>query len=234
MKRFYKDVSVDEVADGWQVSLDGRAIRTQGSKQPQIVPSRVLANALASEWQDQGDKIDPGLFLFRDHADFAIDIVRADRDAAIDKLIGYAETDTLCYRADPEDALYRHQQDRWEPLVEHLEDRFGMRFQRVSGIVHRPQAEETLAALRHHLETLDDFALAGVTAMASLAASLCIALLASEEAVNDPMALWRDANLEEEWQADRWGRDEEAEAVRKRRADDFSAAQAFTMLAATR
>ena len=184
MKRFYKDVSVDEVADGWQVSLDGRAIRTQGSKQPQIVPSRVLANALASEWQDQGDEIDPGLFLFRDHADFAIDIVRADRDAAVDKLIGYAETDTLCYRADPEDALYRHQQDRWEPLVEHLEDRFGMRFQRVSGIVHRPQAEETLAALRHHLETLDDFALAGVTAMASLAASLCIALLASEEAVN--------------------------------------------------
>ena len=147
MKRFYKDVSVDEVDGGWQVSLDGRAIRTQGSKQPQIVPSRVLANALASEWQDQGDKIDPGLFLFRDHADFAIDIVRADRDAAIDKLIGYAETDTLCYRADPEDALYRHQQDRWEPLVEHLENRFGMRFQRVSGIVHRPQAEETLAVM---------------------------------------------------------------------------------------
>ena len=137
MKRFYKDVSVDEVDGGWQVSLDGRVIRTQGSKQPQIVPSRVLANALASEWQDQGDKIDPGLFLFRDHADFAIDIVRADRDAAIDKLIGYAETDTLCYRADPEDALYRHQQDRWEPLVEHLEDRFGMRFQRVSGIARR-------------------------------------------------------------------------------------------------
>ena len=157
------------------------------------MPSRVLADALASEWQDQSEKIDPGLFLFRDHADFAIDIVRADRDAAIDKLIGYAETDTLCYRADPEDALYRHQQDRWEPLVEHLENRFGMRFQRVSGIVHRPQAEETLAALRHHLETLDDFALAGVTAMASLAASLCIALLASDEAVNDPMALWRDA-----------------------------------------
>ena len=38
----------------------------------------------------------------------------------LNKLIGYAETDTLCYRADPEDALYRHQQDRWEPLVEHL------------------------------------------------------------------------------------------------------------------
>ena len=70
--------------------------------------------------------------------------------------------------------------------------------------------------------------------MASLAASLCVALLANDEAVNDPMALWRDANLEEEWQADKWGRDEEAEAVRKKREGDFSAAQVFTTLAASR
>ncbi len=231
MKRFYKNVSVEEVDGGWQVALDDRAIKTQGGKTPQVVPTSILARALADEWDKQGDEIDPQLFLFRDHADFAIDIVRPDRGATIDKLLGYAETDTLCYRADPEDALYRHQQDRWEPLLEHVEGRLDVRFQRISGIVHRPQAEETLAVLRRHLQAQDDFALAGITAMASLAASLCVALLANDDAINDPMALWQDANLEEEWQADKWGRDEQAEAVRKRRADDFSAAQVFTALA---
>ena len=231
MKRFYKDVSVEEVEGGWQVALDGRAIRTQGGQQPQVVPANTLARALAGEWESQGEEIDPELFLFRDHADFAIDIVRPDRKATIEKLIGYAETDTLCYRADPEDALYRYQQERWEPLVEHVEGKFDVRFQRVSGIVHRPQAEETLAALRRHLEAEDDFALAGITAMASLAASLCVALLANDGTIKDPMELWQDANLEEEWQADKWGRDEQAEAVRKKRGADFSTAQLFTALA---
>ncbi|MBX7483206.1 ATP12 family chaperone protein [Qipengyuania qiaonensis] len=230
MKRFYKDVSVGEAQGGWQVSLDGRPVKTQGGI-PQIVPSSALAHALAGEWGEQGDEIDPKRFLFRDHADFAIDIVGADRAAAIAKLIGYAETDTLCYRADPEDALYARQQDVWDPLVQHLEGKLGLRFRRVSGIVHRAQPEDTLSTLRQHLEAQDDFTLAGMTAMASLAASLCVALLANDAAINDPMLLWRDANLEEEWQAEKWGRDEEAEAVRKRREDDFSNAQAFTALA---
>jgi len=233
VKRFYKDVTVEEAEGGWQVALDGRAIKTQGGR-AQVVPSRALAQALAKEWKDQGEEIAPSLFPFRDHADFAIDMVGTDRGAVIRKLIGYAETDTLCYRADPEDALYRQQLEVWEPLVEHVEGKLGLRFQRVSGIVHKPQPEETLAVLRSHLEAQDDFTLAGMTAMASLAASLCVALLANDEAVNDPMALWRDANLEEEWQADKWGRDEEAEAVRKKREGDFSAAQVFTTLAASR
>ena len=230
VKRFYKDVSVAEDAGGWKVELDGRAIKTQGGN-PQVVTSKTLAHALAQEWAEQGEKIDARAFLFRDMADFAIDVVRPDRAATIDKLLGYAETDTLCYRADPEDALYQRQQEQWEPLVARLEETHGVRFQRISGVMHRPQPPETLAALRAHLETLDDFVLSGMVSMASLAASLGIALLANDEAINDPMMLWRDANLEEEWQADQWGREEEAEERRQQRGEDFSAAQVFVMLA---
>ena len=230
VKRFYKEVSVAEDAGGWKVELDGRAIKTQGGN-PQVVTSKTLAHALAQEWAEQGEKIDAKAFLFRDMADFAIDVVRGDRAATIDKLLGYAETDTLCYRADPEDALYQRQKEQWEPLVARLEETHGVRFQRISGVMHRPQPPETLAALRAHLETLDDFVLSGMVSMASLAASLGIALLANDEAINDPMLLWRDANLEEEWQADQWGREEEAEERRQQRGEDFSAAQVFVMLA---
>lgn len=230
MKRFYKEVTVAEDAGGWKVELDGRAIKTQGGNQ-QVVPSRTLAHALAQEWADQGEKIDPKVFLFRDMTDFAIDVVRPDRAATIDKLLGYAETDTLCYRADPEDALYQRQQEQWEPLVAHLEETHGIRFQRISGVMHKPQPPETLRSLRAYLGTLDDFTLSGMVSMASLAASLGVALLANDEAINDPMLLWRDANLEEEWQAEQWGREEEAEERRQQRGEDFSAAQVFVMLA---
>lgn len=230
MKRFYRDVTVDHVDGGWQVALDGRPIRTQLGN-PQVVPTSVMASAMKEEWASQGEKMDPATFLFRDHADFAIDVVRPGRAEAIAKLLAFAETDTLCYRADPADALFKEQQDRWEPLLKHLERTHGIRFHRISGVMHRAQPAETLARLRAHLESLDDFALAGLTAMASLSASLATALLASDAAVNDAQSLWNDANLEEQWQASRWGREAEAEAVRKRRWQDFSTAQVFVTLA---
>ncbi|MGQ7830971.1 ATP12 family chaperone protein [Altererythrobacter sp. Z27] len=222
MKRFYKEVSVAEVPGGWQVTLDGRGIKSMRGA-PQVLPSRALAEALASEWAGQGEDIDPAAFRFRDQADFAIDIVATDPAAAIDTLLGFAETDTLCYRADPDEPLYARQQAEWEPLVSALEQREGIAFTRVSGIMHRPQPPATLSRLRERLEELDHFALAGLQAAASLAASLAIALLALEQA-EDPDVLWRAAGLEEEWQAEQWGRDPQAEEHRARKHADFLAA----------
>ncbi len=229
MRRFYKHVDVAKVDGGWQVTLDGRAIKTQGGR-PQVVPSQALAQALAAEWAEQGEEIDKSRFRFRDHVDFALDIIATGRDEAIDTLLSYAETDTLCYRADPDEPLYARQQEVWEPLLTAVEERLGIRFQRVSGVIHKPQPAATLAGLRDYLAGLDDFTLAGLTAMASLAASLSVALLANDDGANDPLLLWRDANLEEEWQAEQWGREEEAEERRAHKGEAFSAAQVFVRL----
>ena len=103
---------------------------------------------------------------------------------------------------------------------------------RVSGVLHHPQPEASLAALHGRLAALAPFELAGLEAMTKLAASLVTALSAldahHEEA---PLALWRAACLEEEWQADLWGRDAEAEERRARREADFLRACAFARLA---
>ena len=72
---------------------------------------------MAEEWRAQGDEVDSSALPLRDLADYAIDHVQADRTTAIGKLIAYGETDTLCYRADPDEPLYRRQQELWEPLV---------------------------------------------------------------------------------------------------------------------
>ncbi len=229
MKRFYADVAVEPCEGGWRVLLDTRPMKTQLGA-AQVVPSERLAEALAEEWRAQGEEIDPASFPLRDMADFAIDMVRPDRAGTIAKLLAFAETDTLCYRADPDEPLYRRQHEVWEPLVTALEAREGIRIERVSGIVHRPQTGETLAALRERLETMDDFTLAALQAMASLAASLCIGL-AALEADADGVALWDAANLEELWQAELWGADKEAEARREQRKGEFLAAARFAELA---
>ena len=226
MKRFYSEVSVAEVEGGWQVMLDSRALKTQGRQLPQIVPTRAAAELLAGEWRAQGEEIDPKSFVFRDLADFAVDVVQPDKGATVDKLLQYAATDTLCYRADPDEPLYKRQQSVWEPLVSAFEQRHDAKVTRVSGIIARPQPEETMAVLRNRLAGEDAFTLAALVTLASLAASIVVPLAVLDEE-QDMATLFAAANAEEDWQAELWGWDEAAERTRKARLEACEKAAEF-------
>lgn len=229
MKRFYKQVTVEPASDGWKVLLDGRGIKTAG-KRDQVVPTRALAEEMAREWGDQGEEIDTAAFAFRDLADYAIDIVAPDRAAAIADMLRYAETDTLCYRADDGEALHERQLAVWEPLLAAAESRWDIHFERVGGVIHRPQPTATLARLEAVLGAESDFALAALRTLSSLAASLVTGLAALAPGA-DAATLWDAANLEEDWQAELWGKDAEAQALRERRFAAFAAALRFAELA---
>ena len=233
MKRFYKQVAVApseaEGEVGWRVLLDGRAIRTAGGL-PQVVATSALAEAMADEWAEQGEEIDAAGFILRDMADYAIDIVARDRPGVTRELLPFAETDTLCYRAEEGEALHERQLAVWEPLLTAAERRWNIRFERVGGVIHRAQPAETMDRLEAVLADQSDFALAALRTLASLAASLVIGLAALEPDA-DAEALWQAANLEEDWQAELWGKDSEAEALRARRFRAFAAAMRFAELA---
>jgi chaperone required for assembly of F1-ATPase len=236
IRRFYREVTV-QVANGqpagggWQVMLDGRRVKTVAGA-PQIVPTQSLAEALAAEWARQGEKIDPSDLPLRDMADFAIDIAAPGKAALAQELVAYGDTDTLCYRADPDEPLHVRQLEVWEPLLRDFEQRHGVQMVRVSGIVHRPQDKSALAALEARMGQENPFALTGLDMMTKLAASLTTGLLALDED-NESRArqLWQAACLEEEWQADLWGREYEAEQRRARREADFLRAWRFSRLA---
>ncbi|MFM7403885.1 MAG: ATP12 family chaperone protein [Erythrobacter sp.] len=232
IRRFYKAVTLGaQPGGGWQVMLDARGVKTVGGA-PQLVPSEALAETLAAEWRQQGETIDPASLPLRDLADYAIDMVAPDPVSVAQGLVAYAETDTLCYRADPDEPLHAHQHAVWEPLLTSFEAAHGIALVRVSGVLHRPQPPETLAVLEAKLLTLNPFVLAGVEAMTKLAASLVTALAALDAVHEDePRALWQAVCLEEQWQADLWGRDAEAEERRERREADFLRAAAFARLA---
>ncbi|MEY4239140.1 MAG: hypothetical protein RL339_1741 [Pseudomonadota bacterium] len=229
MKRFYKEAKAAPVAGGWQVQLDGRGVKTAGGNQ-QVVPGQALAAALAAEWAAQEETIVPASFVLRDMADYAIDVIADDPAAVRTTLLGFAETDTLCYRAEPHEPLHARQLERWEPLLSAAEARHAVRFERISGIIHHPQPPETLARLAEQLAELDPLALAALHTLTSLAASLVIGLAALDSNA-DAGALWIAAELEEEWQAEQWGRDAEAEERRTRRAAAFANAVRFAALA---
>lgn len=228
MKRFYKTVSVEPVQDGFQVHLDGKAVKTQLGN-PQVVPGETLAKELAQEWNKQGDEIDQASFRYRDLADFAVDMVTPDREEHITKLLSFLETDTLCYRAHPDEPSFKHQDELWEPIVTAFEARENVTLERVCGIMHRPQATATIDTLAARLKALDPFTMTACVTLTSLAASLVIGLSAFQDNA-DKDALWDAANLEQDWQIEQWGQDAEARFVRERRTADFANAWNFLQL----
>ena len=170
--------------------------------------------------------IDAAAFVLRDLTDYALDVVQAGKPGVIEELVPYGETDTLCYRAEPDEALGVRQRAVWEPLLIAAETRWDVRFVRVAGVIHKQQPAETMARLREELGKLDAFTLAALRTTAALAASLTLGLVALEPgAVID--ALWDAANLEEDWQAELWGKDAEAFERRVLRHAAFAAAARF-------
>ena len=173
--------------------------------------------------------MDPLTLPLRDLADLAIDVIAPDRTGTTAALLRYGETDTLCYRAEPEEPLHARQIELWEPLLVAAEARWDVHFERVSGVIHRPQSSDTLARIERVLAAQDNYTLAALTTLSALAASLVIALAALEPNA-DAVQLWNASNLEEDWQAELWGSDAEAAERRARRLAAFSAAQRFAWL----
>ena len=229
MKRFWREVTVEPEGDGWQVALDGRRVKTAQAR-AQIVPTHALAEALAEEWRAQPKDVDPAGFGLRDMADYAIDIVANDPADAIRRILAYAEGETLCYRAEPDEPLAARQRATWEPLLKAAEAAHSVKFERTVGICHRPQPAATLATFRAHLATLDPFALAALQTLASLAASLVIGLAALDPAA-EAETLFAASNLEEDWQAEQWGWVDDAEETRAKKLATFVQAARFAGMA---
>lgn len=225
MKRFYKNVSTQPVDGGHALLLDNRSVKTP-LRAPLVLPSEAMADAIAEEWDAQGEEIIIASMPLTGFANAAIDQVAPHRDRFVDDIAAYGETDTLCYRADPGDPLAERQGRDWEPILQWAENRYDIKLIRVAGIIHQPQSTHSLSRLRTSVNAMDAFALAGFSTLVGIGGSLVSALALSERAF-DSGTIWQAICLEELWQEELWGADAEAVAARAHRRAAFDAAWRF-------
>ncbi|GGD89661.1 ATPase [Aureimonas endophytica] len=222
-KRFYTDVTVEPRDGGLAVLLDGKGLKTP-SRRPLSVPSLAVAEAIAAEWRAQGERIDPGTMPLTRLVNTVIDGVADDPIPVRDEVARYAETDLLFYRADGPERLVARQKDLWDPLVAEAERLLAARFLLGEGVMHVAQPEASLAAVRGRLSgESDPFRIAALHQMTTITGSTLIALAVAEGRLTLDRA-WAAAHVDEDWNIEQWGADEEAEARRARRFADMRAA----------
>ena len=217
-KRFWSEAGVHRTADGYAVRLDARPLRTPAGR-PLLLPTAAMAEAVAEEWQTQEDIIEPQTMPMTRAANSALDKVALQRGAVIGLLSGYGDTDLLCYRAEEPGELAAREAAAWDPLLGWAEETFGSRLVVTSGIMPVDQPPDALSRLAAPMTAMDDLVLTGFHDLVTLSGSLVVALAVHERRVAAEDG-WRISRIDEDWQAELWGVDEEAaeEAEIKRQA----------------
>ncbi|SEK63122.1 Chaperone required for the assembly of the F1-ATPase [Roseovarius nanhaiticus] len=228
-KRFWTDARVTEEDAGYGVALDSRAVKTP-AKAPLVVPTPALAAAIAAEWDAIEEKIDPRKMPMTRSANAAIDKVAHQHAEVADMIAAYGETDLLCYRATSPQELVLRQAEEWDPLLDWADSALNARLRIAEGIMPHVQDPDVVQRLRSAVRGQGVFQLTALHDLVSLSGSLIIGL-AVQHGARPAAELWEISRLDEAWQAELWGADEEAEDAAAIKRSAFLHAQEFYCLA---
>ena len=220
-KRFYKEAGVVETEGGFAVTLDGKPVKTPSGR-TLTAPVRAIADVIAEEWRAQQDTIDPLTMPLTRFANSVVESVVDRVQLVRDDLAKYLQSDLVFYRAGYPQALVAKEAKHWDPVLFWAADALGAHFILAEGIMHVRQPDTAVEAARSALPD-DPWSLAAVHVVTTLTGSALLAL-ALALGVRDPDQVWDAAHVDEDWNRDQWGVDEEVAARRAAREVDFRAA----------
>ena len=228
-KRFYTSAGTAEADGGFAVTLDGKPIRTPSGRQV-VVPNRVIAEAIAAEWNAQGETVNPLTMPLTRFANSVGEAVVDRVDAVAEDAAKYLGTDLLFYRAGHPEALVAREAAHWDPILYWAANDLGAHFILAEGIVHVAQPEPAIRAARATFPA-DPWSVAALHVVTTLTGSALLALAHAGGRLSPEQAWWA-AHVDEDWQISQWGEDAEAKARRDRRWAEMQAASRLLALLA--
>lgn len=230
-RRFYKTAEVAAAPDGFSVTLDGRPVKTPAGS-TLILSTEALAAAVAEEWLAQEATVKPHTMPLTQLAATALDRVGPRRGAMIEHAISYASTDLVCYRAETPRDLIERQEAGWQPLLDWVFETCGARLEVTAGVIPLNQPADALGRLSGVIAGFANSELTALVSAMQASGSLVIALALVMGRVDADTA-FELSQLDESYQSERWGHDEEAAERRRCLREEIRVAAAFLALART-
>ena len=225
MKRFWSEVTPKPVEGGFAIELDGRGVKTP-AKTALIVPNAVLAERVAQEWRAVEAEIDPSKMPYTRSANAAIDKVAVQHSEVAGLIADYAGTDLLCYRAESPIELQERQAAAWDGALDWARERFGLELSIATGVMPVRQADASLARALELCEAMSAFSLTAFHDLVSMSGSFVLGLRAAE-GCDTAEKLWNTSRIDETWQEEQRGVDDEASEMAALKMTQFRHAYAF-------
>ena len=144
-------------------------------------------------------------------------------------LAAYAETDLTCHRAGTPAELAARQSQAWDPILDWAAAAYGAPLIATVGVLPVAQPQPSLDALAAHVAGLDEFRLTALHDLVTLSGSLLIGLATADRHIA-PDTAWHLSRIDETWQAEQWGDDEEAAEAAEIKREQFLQADRFWSL----
>lgn len=149
-----------------------------------------------------------------DHA--GVNLSQVQRETLLDELCAYADTDLLCYFAETPE-LAALQRAQWEPVLQWAEAYYCETLVRSEGIMPVAQSPRWREHVSRELSPLDDASLVTMAALVTQLGSVLLALALRHDALDVEAAI-AASQIDETFQAERWGEDAQARAGREEKA----------------
>lgn len=208
-KRFWKAAGAGAVEGGFGVALDGRAVKTPDGV-VMVVPSESLAQAIAAEWGAVAAYVDYDSMPLTRLAYAAIDRMPTVQDETVTEVLRYAETDLLCYPSAYPEALTAREAAAWDPILFWAGHDLGLNFHQNLTLIHKPQPQATLEILAALVRGMTPYEQAGLMTATPLFGSVILALALWDGRL-DGAAAFAASRIGEDFHAEIWGRDAEAD-----------------------
>ncbi len=168
----------------------------------------MLASEIEKEWDQQGKEINTALMPNTRMACTAIDRISADKEPTVAKLLEYAGTDLLCYRASGPNALRSRQEELWQPVLNWVEKSLAAPLIVTEGVMPVAQPPNSLVKLKNVLLNYNAFELVGLVNITQASGSLVLALGMLECEVGPDFCI-KACQLDDQYQAESWGQESE-------------------------
>ena len=229
MKKFWKNVCVkSKLKNSFEIFLDKRILKTPMQKDL-IFSNYKIAKETAREWDISEKEINTENMVFYGLISTAIDKINHDKVSYIENVLGFINTDLICYRADGPNELVDLQNSSWNPIISFIKKYIDVELKFFIGVMPSKQSLEIFVRLKTLINSFSDIEISALHKMTNLTGSIFISIciLKGDVLKNEAFEL---SFLDELWQAKNWGVEEESLDKRDKIAKELNRIISFVEL----
>jgi len=229
MKKFWKIVQVKKkLKNSFEILLDKRILKTPMQKDL-IFSNYKIAKETALEWDIDEKEINTENMVFYGLISTAIDKISNDKVSYIENVLGFINTDLICYRADGPNELVDLQNSSWNPIISFIKKYIDVELKFFIGVMPSKQSLEIFNRLKTLINSFSDIEISALHRMTNLTGSIFISIciLKGDVLKNEAFEL---SFLDELYQAKNWGIEEESLDKRDKIAKELNRIISFVEL----
>jgi len=214
MKKIWEKVSIKKISsNSFRIILDERILQTP-LKRELVLPNLNLAQEIVKEWDQDSKNINTESMIFYGLISTSLDKIIDNKNLYINDILDYIDTDLICYRAENPKELVELQKNKWDPIILLIERYIGIKVQVFQGILPKKQHATIHGKLKNLINQFDIFEISALHRITNITGSIFLSLCILKKNISKNEA-FELSFLDELWQAENWGFDEETSQKRK-------------------